>query len=351
MNCDSFDPFWQFVNSVSLLQEDQDGLIEDRPIIVDIDSRLDFLGVSLKTTIKEADKKDTEDEKNVPSKDESLPPSVLMMARKSKEDLRHQVEQLQSQQADLVKKNSELCARMDEMRAELISLKRSEENVLRKKRREAPSDTMLQLAEDLRSLINESKNELALIREERLSHRAFSPQLETAQTQAQFSPKMNVRSLSEYSRTEPPKNLAKKEVKSLKGSSPKSGGIKQSRRSTKKGKSSSAQSSQRYVCRSCGLLIGIEEDVISKSYQVSVGSFSERKRGYLFRAAVNLNFEPEREKAFTTGKYMISLVKCKGCSTQLGWKYTSSQNDKNRNKVGKFVLARYFLKNMDPPSR
>ncbi|ETO14033.1 fad NAD binding oxidoreductase [Reticulomyxa filosa] len=102
-------------------------------------------------------------------------------------------------------------------------------------------------------------------------------------------------------------------------------------------------SSQCYACKECGTHIGLDSDVLNRSYQVGQGAFSEKTRGYLFSNAVNLIFGPTKTENFTSGSYDISNVTCAKCGLSMGWKYLTASNDNNNTKVGKFCLARYNL--------
>merc|ERR1711971_1516267 len=99
------------------------------------------------------------------------------------------------------------------------------------------------------------------------------------------------------------------------------------------------ESSQSFECKECGTDIGLKEDVESKCYQVGQGQFTEKKRGYLFRNAVNTVLGATKTENFTTGSYQISWVSCKKCTTQMGWKYICADNTTNSSKVGMFCLA------------
>ncbi|ETO08474.1 fad NAD binding oxidoreductase [Reticulomyxa filosa] len=101
--------------------------------------------------------------------------------------------------------------------------------------------------------------------------------------------------------------------------------------------------SQCYSCKSCGTHIGLESDIINRSYQVGQGPFTEAKRGFLFKNAVNLTLGIIKTETFTSGSYEISWTNCSKCGASLGWKYLTSSNETNLSKVGKFCLARYSL--------
>merc|ERR1719189_1592448 len=103
------------------------------------------------------------------------------------------------------------------------------------------------------------------------------------------------------------------------------------------------ESGSSFECKECGTDIALKEDIESKCYQVGQGQFTEKKRGYLFKNAVNTTLGATKTENFTTGSYQISWVSCSKCATQMGWKYISADNASNSSKVGKFCLARYSL--------
>lgn len=98
-----------------------------------------------------------------------------------------------------------------------------------------------------------------------------------------------------------------------------------------------------YTCKECGTHIACESDVESKCYQVGQGSFTEKKRGFLFADACNLVLGEKKTETFTTGSYEISWVTCVKCSTSMGWKYLSSDNPSNASKIHKYCLSRFAL--------
>ena len=98
-----------------------------------------------------------------------------------------------------------------------------------------------------------------------------------------------------------------------------------------------------YCCGECGTDIGLHSDIESQCYQVGQGAFTEKKRGFLFKNAVNLKQGIIKTENFTTGSYQISWVNCIKCTQELGWKYINADNDANSSKVGKYCLSRYKL--------
>jgi len=105
----------------------------------------------------------------------------------------------------------------------------------------------------------------------------------------------------------------------------------------------SLDKSKSFACKECNTDIALKEDIESKCYQVGQGQFTEKKRGYLFKNAVNTTLGATKTENFTTGSYQISWVSCSKCATQMGWKYISADNASNSSKVGKYCLARYSL--------
>ena len=98
-----------------------------------------------------------------------------------------------------------------------------------------------------------------------------------------------------------------------------------------------------YSCKDCGTHIAIESDIESRCYQVGQGAFNEKKRGFLFKTATNLELGATKTENFTTGSYKIAWVTCVKCKQSIGWKYLSADDQNNNAKVNKFCLARYSL--------
>jgi len=98
-----------------------------------------------------------------------------------------------------------------------------------------------------------------------------------------------------------------------------------------------------FACKTCNTHLGLEDAILSKSYQMGPGAFDEKKRGYLFSTIVNVVLAPPKKENFTTGTYEISRVRCFTCKTQMGWKYIGAlEPDKpeNHKKVGTFCISR-----------
>jgi len=98
-----------------------------------------------------------------------------------------------------------------------------------------------------------------------------------------------------------------------------------------------------YNCKKCDCNIGLDSNIESRCYQVGQGTFTEKKRGYLFSDATNLHCGDKKIENFTTGSYTISWVSCKKCGTSMGWKYIDAQSTENNAKVGKYCLSRHEL--------
>merc|ERR1712087_448797 len=105
----------------------------------------------------------------------------------------------------------------------------------------------------------------------------------------------------------------------------------------------SLDQSKAFSCKECGTDIALKGDIESKCYQVGQGTFTEKKRGYLFTSAVNTVLGASKTEKFTTGSYQIAWVKCAKCAAQMGWKYISAESATNTSKEGKFCLARHGL--------
>lgn len=67
-------------------------------------------------------------------------------------------------------------------------------------------------------------------------------------------------------------------------------------------------------------------DVAPAGAVVWEGYMSARKPARLFRNTVNMERHPgERQEHLTSGVYTLADVKCRGCATDMGWRYISAQ--------------------------
>lgn len=101
-------------------------------------------------------------------------------------------------------------------------------------------------------------------------------------------------------------------------------------------------SSPKYCCKACGLDLAAAKSVMWSDCKMGKSNES----GMLFKATVNA----ERLGKVTvthlaTGDYEVQDVRCRRCSTGLGWTYLKAFNEKNKFKEGTTILYKRLLSN------
>ena len=56
------------------------------------------------------------------------------------------------------------------------------------------------------------------------------------------------------------------------------------------------------------------------------------------RNLVNITVGKHEERQLVTGMHTVADISCVGCGTVVGWKYIDAQDERQRYKVGKFIL-------------
>ncbi|GAA5879312.1 hypothetical protein JCM8547_000660 [Rhodosporidiobolus lusitaniae] len=87
-------------------------------------------------------------------------------------------------------------------------------------------------------------------------------------------------------------------------------------------------------CSSCALELALQDELVSRSFQGTSGP------ALLFRSAVNVKEGKKIEKQLISGKHTIAAVFCKGCGSELGWKYYVSPDSSQKFKEGKWILEK-----------
>lgn len=57
------------------------------------------------------------------------------------------------------------------------------------------------------------------------------------------------------------------------------------------------------------------KDLESKAFQGRTGA------AFLFKNCVNVSEGETKEKDFTTGRHVVTILNCKFCNNKIGWKY------------------------------
>ena len=85
-----------------------------------------------------------------------------------------------------------------------------------------------------------------------------------------------------------------------------------------------------YCCAYCRAHLGAHSDLISRSFQGSLG------RAYLFNRVVNTGKKVPEERLLLTGLHAVSDIYCYLCKHILGWKYEKAF-DKSQKYKGEFL--------------
>jgi len=94
-----------------------------------------------------------------------------------------------------------------------------------------------------------------------------------------------------------------------------------------------------YCCSECNAHIA------PKALAVWSGYMGYRIPAFLFRMTVNIETVGKlRHTTLSTGDYGLMDVHCRICRTYLGWKYVEASNEKEKYKVGTFLLEQAKLK-------
>ncbi|TMW58362.1 hypothetical protein Poli38472_009921 [Pythium oligandrum] len=87
-----------------------------------------------------------------------------------------------------------------------------------------------------------------------------------------------------------------------------------------------------FRCRECKAHLTSVEEIISKNFQGRSG------KAYLFDKVVNVTTGPPEERVLMTGLHVVVDVYCNACWSPLGWKYEDAEDEKEKYKIGKYVL-------------
>ncbi|KAJ3471914.1 hypothetical protein MRS44_002013 [Fusarium solani] len=66
-------------------------------------------------------------------------------------------------------------------------------------------------------------------------------------------------------------------------------------------------------------------------------------KAYLFQKAVNIEIGTPQERSMTTGRHIMSDVKCRRCKETVGWRYDKAFEPSEKYKEGKIVLEAELL--------
>ncbi|WPK27765.1 hypothetical protein PUMCH_005165 [Australozyma saopauloensis] len=97
-------------------------------------------------------------------------------------------------------------------------------------------------------------------------------------------------------------------------------------------------STQIIVCAECTSHLCLSSLIISDNFWGLSG------KAYLVDSVINTLLDPtDIETMMKTGTYLINKIRCRQCSTILGWLYKKSYSGAETYKEGKFVIERKFI--------
>jgi len=92
-----------------------------------------------------------------------------------------------------------------------------------------------------------------------------------------------------------------------------------------------------YCCAYCRAHLGAHSDLISRSFQGSLG------RAYLFNRVVNTGKKVPEERLLLTGLHAVADIYCYLCKHILGWKYEKAFDKSQKYKEGKYIIEQAHM--------
>ena len=92
-----------------------------------------------------------------------------------------------------------------------------------------------------------------------------------------------------------------------------------------------------YTCKKCQTHFGGQDNIMSKNFHGKTG------QAYLFIECFNYEMGISEEKEMLTGLHKVCDVYCRGCHTEIGWKYEDAYEQTEKYKVGKIILEKFYL--------
>ncbi|BGP42145.1 hypothetical protein JCM10450v2_006232 [Rhodotorula kratochvilovae] len=87
-------------------------------------------------------------------------------------------------------------------------------------------------------------------------------------------------------------------------------------------------------CATCTLELALQDELVSRAFQGSSGP------AFLWRTVINADVGTKASKQLLSGNHLIAPLSCRGCSTEVGWKYFVAPNSSQRYKEGKCILEK-----------
>ncbi|CAM9511565.1 unnamed protein product [Choristocarpus tenellus] len=88
------------------------------------------------------------------------------------------------------------------------------------------------------------------------------------------------------------------------------------------------------TCTHCRTHLSTRDHIVSEHFHGHGG------RAFLFEHCVNVRMGKLEDRHLMTGLHVVADISCSCCSTVLGWKYVEAFEERQKYKVGKFILER-----------
>ncbi|GAA5840398.1 hypothetical protein JCM9279_007315 [Rhodotorula babjevae] len=95
-------------------------------------------------------------------------------------------------------------------------------------------------------------------------------------------------------------------------------------------------------CATCTLELALQDELVSRSFQGASGpAFLWRTLTYrLERRSINADVGAKVKKQLMSGTHLIAPLFCRGCSTEIGWKYFVAPDSSQKYKEDKCILEK-----------
>ncbi|GAA5899693.1 hypothetical protein JCM8208_004535 [Rhodotorula glutinis] len=87
-------------------------------------------------------------------------------------------------------------------------------------------------------------------------------------------------------------------------------------------------------CATCTLELALQDELVSRSFQGASGP------AFLWRTVINTDVGPKAKKQLMSGTHFIAPLFCRGCATEVGWKYFVAPESSQKYKEDKCILEK-----------
>ncbi|KHN98392.1 Yippee-like protein [Metarhizium album ARSEF 1941] len=105
----------------------------------------------------------------------------------------------------------------------------------------------------------------------------------------------------------------------------------------------SSEAYKMLVCKNCRTLLANEINIESKTFHGQSGP------AVLITRVHNITVAKPTQRWMVTGCHVIRWVSCAGCKSAVGWTYVAVDDERQKYKLGKFVLETEQLEKIRPP--